>query len=159
MLLNYPHEPQLSHLSSRAVSFSYKFSSPIRWSNFSCLCVGGFPHFPQRCSRAFEPTFLRLALGYAIPAGGDKRDNNLHLSRQHLALYCGVSLSKGVNSRRPFIRTFLWRCSDTMIDVAMGGHLRIEKLQWIPMNPFAHAIVRWRFEKYHQDDYTSRSLT
>ena len=94
--------------------------------NFHVSALGGFHSsykgVPERLDRHF---FVWLWV-YEIPAGDGKRDKNLHVSRQQLTLYRGISLSKGLNSRRPFIRTFLRHCSDTMIDAAMGGHLRIE---------------------------------
>ena len=94
--------------------------------DFHVSALGDFPSSRKGVSERLDRHFFVWLWGYEIPAGDDKRDNNLHVSRQQLTLYCGVSLSKVLNSRHPFIRTFLRRCSDTMIDVAMGGHLRIE---------------------------------
>ena len=72
------------------VSFGSDFLHPIRCSKFASWYDGGFPNFAQRCSRAFRPVFLRLALGYEISVGA-KRDSNLHISRQRLALCSDVS--------------------------------------------------------------------
>ena len=94
--------------------------------NFHVSALGHFPSSHQGVPERLDRHFFVWLCVYEIPAGDDKRDNNLHVSRQQLTLYRGISLSKGLNSRRPFIRTSPRRCSDTMIDVAMGGHLRIE---------------------------------